>query len=222
MKYFGYLFLFLFPLTGISQIGYTQLETYPTFPECTNAGFPAAESCFNNTLKQFILENFTLPAKVTEENYRGEIMVLFEVDREGKFQVLYVDAIYPELKEEITRVISLLPVITPASYNSRPTYAQFRMPLKIPLAAFTAQSIEEIITEEIPVAQEQQLQQLPAADEYDAIVTRPFSNREFDSNINIPLSHERYSRFDASMNMIGTNSHTASKPFLFKDVARYY
>src|SRR5690606_25902157 len=165
MKYFGYLFLFLFPLTGISQIGYTQLETYPTFPECTNAGFPAAESCFNNTLKQFILENFTLPAKVTEENYRGEIMVLFEVDREGNFQVLYVDAIYPELKEEISRVFSLLPVITPATYNSRPTYAQFRMPLKIPLEAFTPQSIEEITIEEVPQV-DKPVRKLPPADEY--------------------------------------------------------
>src|SRR5690606_31960380 len=204
-KYFGYLFLILFPLTGISQTGYTQLETYPTFPECNDAGFPGAEACFNNTLKQFVLENFALPAKVTEENYRGEMMVLFEVDREGKFQVLYVDAIYPELKEEITRVISLLPVITPASYNSRPTYAQFRMPLKIPLAAFTAQSIVDIIIEQIPVAQEQQLQQLYAADEYDAIVTIPLSIRESDSNNNIPLSHERYSRFEASINRIATD-----------------
>src|SRR5690606_12583052 len=148
-------------------------------------------------------------------------MVLFEVDREGNFKVIYVDAIYPELKEEISRVFSLLPVITPATYNSRPTYAQFRMPLKIPLEAFTPQSIEEITIEEVPQV-DKPVRKLPPADEYDAIVTKPFSNREFGSNINIPLSHERYSRFDASMNEIGTNSHTASKPFLFKDVNRYY
>lgn len=222
MKYFGYLFLILLPLTGFSQTGYTQLETYPTFPECNDAGFPGAQACFDNTLKQFVLENFELPEKVTTENYQGEMMVLFEVDREGRFQVLYVDAIYPELKEEINRVFSLLPVITPASYNSRPTYAQFRMPLKIPLEIFTPQAIEEISPVEAPQTIVQQSQQLPPADEYDAIVTKPFGNREFDSNINIPLSHERYSRFDASMNEIGTNSHTSSKPFLFKDVARYY
>jgi hypothetical protein len=56
-------------------------------------------------------------------------------------------------------------------------------------------------------------------DEYDAIVSRPFRSRTPQSNLNIPLSHERYSRFDAEMNRIGTNSHTASKPFLYKDVS---
>ncbi|HSP41076.1 MAG TPA: hypothetical protein VLN46_06545 [Gillisia sp.] len=223
MKYFGYLLLLLLPFTGICQTGSTQLETYPTFPECTEAGFPGAEACFNNTLKTFVLENFSLPEKVIAENYRGEIMVLFEVDREGKFQVLYVDAIYPELKEEIIRVFNALPIITPATYNSRPTYAQFRMPLRIPLEPFREMPSADISIEEIPVVEIQpEREQLPVQDEYDAIKTKPFSNREFDSNINIPLSHERYSRFDASMNEIGTNSHTASKPFLFKDVARYY
>ncbi|HSP39847.1 MAG TPA: hypothetical protein VLN46_00335 [Gillisia sp.] len=223
MKYFGYLLLLFLPFTGISQTGSTQLETYPTFPECTDAGFPGAEACFNNTLKAFVLDNFSLPEKVVEENYRGEIMVLFEVDREGKFQVLYVDAIYPELKEEIARVFNTLPIITPATYNSRPTYAQFRMPLRIPLEPFREITSEEITIEEIPLVETEPVQApYPVQNEYDAIKTKPLSNREFDSNINIPLSHERYSRFDASMNQIGTNSHTASKPFLFKDVAPYY
>jgi hypothetical protein len=40
MKYFGYLLLFLLPFTAISQTGSAQLETYPTFPECIDAGFP--------------------------------------------------------------------------------------------------------------------------------------------------------------------------------------
>ena len=223
MKYLGYLLLLFISFPGFSQTQTVQLETYPTFPECKDAGFPGAEACFNNTLKQFVLENFTLPEKVTEENYRGEIMVLFEVDREGRFQVLYVDAIYPELKEEISRVFAMLPIITPASYNSRPTYAQFRMPLKIPLESFQPMPLVETSNDTVPFVKIEQVRELPRSqDEYDAIVTKPFSNREFDSNINIPLSHERYSRFDASMNEIGTNSHTASKPFLFKDVARYY
>ncbi len=223
MKYFGYLLFLVLPFTAISQTGSTQLETYPTFPECRDAGFQGAEACFNNTLKAFVIENFSLPEKVIEENYRGEIMVLFEVDREGNFQVLYVDAIYPELKAEIIRVFNTLPVITPASYNSRPTYAQFRMPLKIPLQAFREMTSDEFAIEEVPVGEVQPIpESLKIQNEYDAIKTKPFSNREFNSNLNIPLSHERYSRFDASMNKIGSNSHTASKPFLYKDVAAYY
>src|SRR5690606_18140103 len=93
----------------------------------------------------------------------------------------------------------------------------------IPLEPLSAMPLEDTSDDTAPIIEIEPVRQLPRAqDEYDAIVTKAFSNREYDSNINIPLSHERYSRFDASMNMIGTNSHTASKPFLFKDVARYY
>lgn len=221
MKYYACL-LFIFTIySGNSQTGTIQLETYPLFPECENAGFPGAEACFNNTLKTFVFQNFILPGKVTEEKYSGEIMVLFEINRDGAFQVLYIDAVYPELKEEITRIFALLPVIKPATYNGRPTYAQFRMPIRIPLER-QLMEVDEIEEVSVKVVEDKRIPAPAVRDEYDAIVSRPFRNREYESNINIPLSHERYSRFDAAMNQIGTNSHTSSKPFLFKDVSRYY
>ncbi len=58
--------------------------------------------------------------------------MLFEVTREGNFEVIYIDAAYPELKEEINRIFKTLPKIAPATYNSRAINMQFRMPVKIP------------------------------------------------------------------------------------------
>jgi hypothetical protein len=224
MKYLGCLLLFFLPLAGIAQTSITDLETYPVFATCSTAEFAAEEACFKNTLKEHILENFRLPSKVTDENYRGEAFVLFEVDRNGEFKVLYVDAIYAEIKEELERVFEALPVVQPPTYNGRPTYAQFRMPLRIPLNFSVTPSAGEPVVEQM-MAVEQDTTGAPISrpqDEYDAIVSKPFRSREPQSNLNIPLSHERYSRFDAEMNRIGTNSHTASKPFLYKDVSPYY
>jgi len=223
MKYFGFLLLLLLPLTAISQDHNNQLETYPVFPECSSVPYPSEEICFNNTFKSFVLNNFVVPQRVIEEDYTGEMTVLFEVNQEGEFRVLYIEAIYEELKEEIRRVFSALPVVEPPTYNGKPTYAQFRMPLRIPLVLNKIGSVNNS-SEEGPVLVD--VDSLPAKpgilEEYDAIVSKPFKNREYNSNLNIPLSHERYSRFDAEMNQIGTNSHTASKPFLYKDVNRYY
>ncbi len=225
MKYLGCLLFIFLPIFGTAQNTLNQLETYPAFPECENSGYPGEEACFKNTLRVFILENFELPQKVIEENYTGELMVLFEVNRQGEFKVLYVDAIYTELKEEINRVFEMLPVIEAPTYNSRSTYAQFRMPLKIPLHLNDAQpTLEEEAVGEGPVLV--RVDSLPAKpgvlEEYEAIVSKPFKNRELNSNLNIPFSHERYNRFDAEMNQIGTNTHTASKPYLYNEVGRYF
>lgn len=230
MKYTGCLLLFFLPCMLLAQTSITELETYPSFPECANADFPSEEACFKNTIRTHILENFELPSKVTEENYTGEISILFEVTREGEFKVLYVDAIYSELKDEVNRVFESLPKVEPPTYNGRPTYAQFRMPLRIPLnfKVSPPQEIAEVqpVTAEekpVPIAPKvkQEIPVLPQ-NEYDSIVSLPFEAREPESNLNIPFSHERYSRFDAEMNRIGTNSHTASKPFIYKDVSKYY
>ena len=223
MKYFGYLLLIFLPLTGIAQTNNSILETYPLFPECSDAGFPGEERCFNATLSSFVLENFKLPSKVTEENYKGEMLVLFEVDKQGKFNVLYVDAIYSELKDEILRVFEELPVVKPATYNGKPTYAQFRMPIRIPMDQNVLEPGQIPSIDETAVVQVDSVPAKPGIlEEYDAIKSKPFKNRETQSSLNIPFSHERYSRFDANLNQIGTNSHTASKPFLFKDIAPYY
>jgi len=223
MKYFGFLLLIFSPFTGISQTNTSIIETYPLFPECEEAGFEGEKECFNNTLGTFVLDNFVLPQKVVDENYKGEILVLFEVDKTGVFKVLYVDAIYLELKEEILRVFQEIPAVQPPTYNGRPTYAQFRMPLRIPLdpavlKATPVKPVEEsIVIQKDPVPAKRGI-----LDEYDAIKSQTFNNREAQSQLNIPFSHERYSRFDAQMNQIGINSHTASKPFLYSDVSPYY
>lgn len=218
MKYFGFLLLFFFSFFALAQDGFTDFETYPVFPECQNTDHILEEACFKKTLKQFVIDNFILPEKVSEEKYAGEMLVLFEVTREGNFKVLYTDAIYSELKEEILRVFNELPQIAPATYNGKPIYVQFRMPLKIPMdSGYTASPEEKIIAENEPV------REIPnVLKEYEKIVSKPFKIRETSSNLNIPLSHERYNRFDAQLNQIGTNSHTASKPFLYNEVSKYY
>ena len=63
-----------------------------------------------------------------------------------------------------------------------------------------------------------------AKKEYDSInkslVT--YEDLEYKSQLNIPFTHQGYSKFDRNLNVVGTNSHTASKPFIYQDVSRYY
>ena len=224
MKYLLLPFFLLSVFLGQAQ----NAEVYPVFPECESVSYNASEKCFKNTLISYILDHFQVPSNVLASNYSGEIAVVFEVTKAGTFKLMYVNAAYDELKDEVARVFELLPVIQPARYNATPTYMQFRLPIKIPLERNEIQDIEDFSSEEInrtEVTRSKDLednQLILAANEYDSIQTKLFTNPRYESSINIPLSHEYYSRFDAALNQVGTNNHTASKPLLFKDVSKYY
>ncbi|WP_317172096.1 gliding motility protein RemB [Salinimicrobium oceani] len=187
--------------------------------------FKQEAQCFSNTLKSKIVREFRVPESVSEANYKGELVVLFEVDREGNFVLTYIDATYPELKEEIKRIFETLPVIAPATYNSRPINMQFRMPVRIPLD-FSGDALSEPGIEIVDTSREQPNaapQEAPEVfKEYDQIKSLAFEHPRATSQINIPLSHELYSRFEDEVNRVGTNFHSASKPFLFAEVQPYY
>ena len=200
---------------GISaQENSNPFEKYPVFPECADSTVAALPTCFNNTLRQFVIERFEQPAVVAEEEYSGRMELFFEVDKEGKFKLLYTDAIYQELKDEAKRIFELLPVIQPATYNGRPSYAQFTLSLEIPLEPFLAEVYDPEASANQPVTDLNQ--------EYDAMEKLPYTNEEYRSGINIPLSHHNYFLFDRAMNQVGINNHTAQKPYTYSEVNKYY
>ena len=193
-------------------------EKYPVFPECENVEIASLEDCFNTTLRTFINSNFKGPDVVKEDKYTGEFVVLFEVTKKGAFKVLYVDAVYEEIKTEAKRVFEQLPVITPPTYSGKPTYMQFTMTLNIPLGEVNAIANPQILSEKENPLEE------AAKNEFDSVneALKTYQNELYNSNVNIPFSHDMYAYFDRQMNLVGTNSHTASKPYLYNTVANYY
>ena len=195
-------------------------EKPPVFKECDSLAIKELKSCFNFTLNSFIFKNFRVPQVTTDEAYDGDIQVLFEVDKEGQFKVIYVDAIYNELKDETKRIFDLLPNIKPATYNSKPTFVQYSLSIAIPLT----EPIKE--TEKSIEAEKSHEDDLNAtlSNEFDNVnkEQKAYEKLEYNSPLNIPFTHSYYARFDDEMNAIGTNSHTAAKPFVYSDVKRYY
>lgn len=193
----------------------TKYDKYPVFEECNETDFQSLKDCFNYTLQNFIYSNFKVPNVVEEESYQGDMVTLFEVDAEGTFKVLYIDAVYEELKDEMKRVFAMLPQVEPATQNGKATYVQFTMPIAIPLnAPVKAEAIAEN-------SQENLLEQ--AAKEYEEIKSLDYQpSKEYSSNLWVPFSHQNYSRFDANMNVLGNNAHTAQKPYSYKEVSKYY
>ena len=196
------------------------IETYekpPVFPECESQSIDNLKTCFNKKLNQYVFENFIVPQIVNDDNYVGDVKILFEVDDEGLIKVIYVDAIYDELKTETQRVFKTLPKIKPGTYNGRPIYFQYSLTIKIPL--INPETEKPQLDEKIIVDLNETV-----STEYDSINKGlvKYQNLEYKSQLNIPFTHTYYARFDQQMNALGTNSHTAAKPFMFDEVASYY
>ena len=217
MKQFIVLLLLLVQYSSYSQNGFLT-EKPPVFPNCGNITIDSLQNCFDKNVYKLIYENFKVPDKVIKENYKGEVVVIFEVDTIGKFKVIYTDAIYKELKEEAKRVFSEFPNIKPATYNGRKTFKQYSLPIKIPLIN------QNEVTRN--TAKQKEILKLEAAakSEFDSVNTsfKTFDYKAYNSQLNIQFTHSDYSRFDRNMNLVGTNSHTASKPFVYEEVSKYY
>lgn len=218
------IFLLFITYTITAQVTTNDFEKYPVFPECEEVNIGQLPDCFNQTLINFVVDNLQVPAKVQEENYRGKMVLLFEVTKDGNFKLLYTDAVYPELKTAAQDVFNALPTVEPATYNAQPTYLQFTMPILIPLNRNIAGTYDETVEESSAFAKaKKEKEKNPMQEEYDRIQNQKFDNtNEYESQLNIPFSHQVYSRFDQELNLVGTNAHTASKPYLYEEVNPYY
>lgn len=202
------------------------LEKPPVFEGCELVEPTQLKTCFRQELIRKIKQNFTVPDALQKNNFKGTVKVLFEVNKVGVFKFIYADAVDESLKAEARRVFDNLPKVQPGLYNGKPTFYQYSIVINIPL-------IEEIF-EQTPLVVESK-NEAPALNQYynlnpeilkefdavnDSLV--PYQSLQTSSQLNIPFTHSYYARFDANMNAVGTNSHTASKPFLFADVKPYY
>jgi hypothetical protein len=216
--------LLLLFITSIitAQISQKNTEKFPIFPSCEGLQGQEIETCFYNEVQNFVFNNFKMPDNLKKNDYKGTIIVLFEVSDKGNFKVLYIDAVDESLVSESKRVFDKMPKITPATYNGNPTYSKYTIKISFPLQSVAdrkAQKEAEALTEKKSETFKPNNTHLT---ELDSIKYKKFENPQFESHINIPFSHSYYAQFDDEMNQIGANNHTSSKPYAYADVNKYY
>ncbi|MGO4772114.1 gliding motility protein RemB [Flavobacterium sp. W22_SRS_FK3] len=191
-------------------------EQFPVFPNCENLDKKKLENCFYKEVQDFVYHNFEIPENLKQANYKGEVKVLFEVDENGIFKVIYVNAANDALAKEAKRVFGKFPIIKPSTYNGVPTYSKYTISIDLPL-----KSSEQIAAEALAASQIEKPIEKPMT-ELDSIIYKKYNNPEFESHLNIPFSHSYYAQFDGAMNKVGSNNHTASKPYTYAEVSKYY
>lgn len=219
-----YIFFFLFAFSlGFAQIN---SEKFPIFPNCEGKEAVELETCFYSEVQNFVYTNFKVPANSKE--LKTAINVLFEVDKEGNFKVQYVDAVNEELVAESKRVFALFPKVKPSTYNGVPSYSKYSIGVAIPLqnpaeipVVASEKSDSNLSNNTTATSSFNPFDSRKENPEFDQIKYSKFNNPQFQSNLNIPLSHSYYAQFDDEMNQVGTNNHTASKPYTYAEVSKY-
>ncbi len=211
--------IFLFSIIAFSQES-NNIEQFPVFEACKSLVDKNLETCFYNQVQEVVFNTFKVSENLTQNNFQGVVIVVFEVDALGKFKPLYVDSNQNELVEEAKRVFSLFPTINPPTFNGKPTYSKYTIRISIPLKheqQIVSKNIVESQVTSTKIASKKAIE----SPEFDAIVYKNFENPQYKSNLNIPFSHSVYARFDAQMNQVGTNNHTAIKPYTYSEIANY-
>lgn len=191
-------------------------EKFPVFPSCKNFTEIELQECFYTEIQNFVYQNFVVPEDLIQKKIIGDVKVLFEVDSNGNLKVIYVNALNDALINEAKRVFDKFPKITPSTYNGNPTYSKYNITIAIPLRSVEQFNIEKKVYADVVQ------NKLKPLTELDNIVYKKYDNPEFESHLNVPFSHSYYAQFDASMNQLGSNSHTASKPYTYVEVSKYY
>jgi hypothetical protein len=198
-------------------------EQLPVFPVCKGVALNTQEACFYNTIQDFFFENFKVPQELQQNNYQGSVVALFETDTLGTFKVIYIDAISEDLKTETIRVFMALPRVNSATYLGRKVHFKFTINIAIPLrkpnpflnknqVQVQDRTNAKLIDNSIELKEFENV-----AKSY-----KPFKNPQFKSNLNMPFTHSNYAVFDALMNQVGSNNHTATKPYSYAEVSKYY
>jgi hypothetical protein len=202
----------------VSKQSRHSITRFPAFPDCENLEVKALENCFYSQIQDFVFQNFIVPENLVQNNFQASIKVLFEVDKNGVFKVIYVNAIDDALIKEAKRVFVEFPKIKPSTYNGNPTFSQYNITISIPLKSPGQMASETFIAADI-VKSNVKPKHLT---ELNSIVYKKYNNPQFNSYLNVPFSHSYYSRFDPAINQVGANNHTASKPYTYLEVAKYY
>ena len=113
------LFLLLSCWGATAQVG----DEFPVFPDCAGQTGPGLEQCFYREVQDFVFDNFK------SDELRADVIVVFEVNREGRFVVQYIDAPTPELEAE-SRLFRRLNL--KAALPMPDTLLGLRFPLTVP------------------------------------------------------------------------------------------
>lgn len=118
------------PIDTPSSFPITSVDHAPIFPGCEDFQGDAVD-CLSDNVGKFVEKHFN-KAIAAEEGLKGtqNIMVVFEINEEGKVQNVQSRAANSRLENEAKRVIGKMPEMKPGMLKNKAVSVQYTVPIK--------------------------------------------------------------------------------------------
>ncbi len=214
---------FLLLICSFSLQLFAQEAKYPIYSGCSQTYEDALKQCFLNSVKKEVISKITLPEILLKDNFKGTVNIIFLVDKDGAFKVIYVDTKYEDLTKIVTQIFKNLPIAKPAMSGERPIEMQFVFPLTIPLGS-EPQSLQVVAQKTKKLFERKLNPEKPIRNIKPQIVKKVVTQKgyypEHKSALNIPFSQTDYAYLDFYYNK-NEQAHTGFKPYIYDDASKY-
>lgn len=133
------------------------VEEAPIFPGCENSEDP--RECFQTSMQKHISKNFRYPQEAQEQGIQGRVNVMFIIAKDGSIQNVKKRGPHPLLEEEVVRIISKLPQMSPGKHKGQPVNVPFSIPITFKLEG--SGSDQNAMDPEYEKLKNKQLSELP-------------------------------------------------------------
>lgn len=134
MKHLLFILFMCLGGTGFAQEGVevkgntlTTKEIPPVWPGCEDVKIEK-KACFKQKLTEHLKAHYKFPKDEQGNLVRGKAVVSFNVNEEGKVEVLAVDGAKKELNAEAKRIILAIPKMKPGERAGKPIAVKYKVP----------------------------------------------------------------------------------------------
>jgi len=204
-------------LLFVFSLSYAQRDydstIFPKFENCKTLNGNDLKTCFYEQVSNHFYEAF---ATDSLRLVQDKVHLLFDIDEKGNKSVFHLNGTSKEIKEKVLETFKSLPKTEAGTLEGNPNKQRFTIVLNFPLEKLVVEqkSVPQSALKEIKAGQEHP--------EFENLVYLPFETPMYESRIQMPFSHQNYALFDAWLNQVGTNNHTASKPYTYQDIQKYF
>ncbi len=110
-------------------------ERLPLYPGCeTIVDYAERKKCADRRMLEFVYSNVRYPARARRFGVEGMAVVGFVVERDGQVtNIRPIRSLNEDIREEILRIVGLLPRWEPGTADGEPVRVQFNLPIKFQL-----------------------------------------------------------------------------------------
>ena len=112
-------------------VAFAWVDEAPVFPGCENETDKRA--CFNEKMQRHVSKNFRYPQEAQEKGIQGRVNVMFIIGDDGAIHNIKKRGPDELLEDEVVRIISKLPRMTPGEYDGQPVNVPYSIPVTFKL-----------------------------------------------------------------------------------------